>query len=95
MDVPTKCPRVAARSLPATAGVYRFRDAVGRALYLGRAGNLRRRVTSYWANLGDRRHLAAMMRWVARVEAVACASEHEAAWLERNLLERHLPPGNR
>ena len=35
MDVPTKCPRVAARSLPATAGVYRFRDAVGRALYLG------------------------------------------------------------
>jgi excinuclease ABC subunit C len=36
-----------------------------------------------------------MVDRIAKVEAVECASEHEAAWLERNLLERHLPPWNR
>jgi excinuclease ABC subunit C len=75
--------------------VYRFRDADGQALYLGRAVSLRRRVASYWRDLGDRPHLSAMVRAIARIEAVECASEHEAAWLERNLLERQLPPWNR
>src|SRR5262245_16505638 len=36
-----------------------------------------------------------MVTRIARVEAVACDSEHEAAWLERNLLERELPYWNR
>jgi excinuclease ABC subunit C len=36
-----------------------------------------------------------MVRAIASVEAVECASEHEAAWLERSLLEQHLLPWNR
>ena len=36
-----------------------------------------------------------MVARVARVEAVPCDSAHEAAWLERNLLERRKPPWNR
>lgn len=36
-----------------------------------------------------------MVAAVARIEAVVCASRHEAAWLERNLLEVALPPWNR
>jgi excinuclease ABC subunit C len=81
--------------LPHAPGVYRFRDAAGHVLYLGRAVNLRRRVLSYWADLGDRAHLAAMVDKITQVEAVVCDSAHEAAWLERNLLERRLPPWNR
>jgi excinuclease ABC subunit C len=81
--------------LPLAPGVYRFRDGAGRVLYLGRAVNLRRRVASYWGDLGDRRHLAVMVARIARIEAVPCDSAHEAAWLERNLLERRLPPWNR
>jgi excinuclease ABC subunit C len=76
-------------------GVYRFRDARGRVLYVGRAVNLRRRVTSYWGDLRDRRHLRRMVPQIDRIEAVACTSEHEAAWLERNVLERSLPRWNR
>jgi excinuclease UvrABC nuclease subunit len=60
-------------------------------LYLGRSVSLRRRVASYWGDLGDRGHLAAMVARIARVEAVPCDSAHEAAWLERNLLERRKP----
>jgi excinuclease ABC subunit C len=85
----------AAAALPLTPGVYRFRDQAGRVLYIGRAVSLRRRVQSYWRDLGDRAHLAPMVARIARVEAVPCDSAHEAAWLERNLLERRLPPWNR
>src|SRR6266571_1122014 len=81
--------------LPPGPGVYRFRDRAGRVLYVGRAVSLRRRVPSYWGDLGDRGHLAPMVARIATVEAVACDSAHEAAWLERNLLQRHRPPWNR
>ena len=88
-------PRDQVARLPPGPGVYRFRDASERVLYLGRAVSLRRRVASYWGDLGDRGHLTAMVARIARVEAVPCASAHEAAWLERNLLRRYKPPWNR
>jgi excinuclease ABC subunit C len=81
--------------LPLGPGVYRFRDATGRILYLGRATSLRRRVASYWSDLGGRAHLSPMVAKIAWVEAVACDSAHEAAWLERNLLQARKPPWNR
>jgi excinuclease ABC subunit C len=91
----TVTPRASAARLPPAPGVYRFRDARGKILYIGRARLLRRRVASYWTDLRDRAHLAPMVARIERVEAVVCASEHEAAWLERNLLEHRLPRWNR
>jgi excinuclease UvrABC nuclease subunit len=88
-------PRAAVPRLPNGPGVYRFRDGAGRVLYIGRAGSLRRRVGSYWGDLGDRPHLARMVAQIGRVEAVCCASQPEAAWLERLLLERSIPRWNR
>ncbi|HEY1639278.1 MAG TPA: hypothetical protein VGG35_01195 [Streptosporangiaceae bacterium] len=91
---PAGVPAAVAR-LPAGPGVYRFADARGRVLYIGRATSLRSRVASYWLDLRDRGHLAPMVARVAAIRAVACASVHEAAWLERNLLAAGLPPWNR
>lgn len=93
--VTTGRPREAIAQLPHAPGIYRFRDAQGRCLYIGRAVDLRRRVGSYWGDLRGRGHLRAIVARVAAVEALHCDSEHEAAWLERCLLERRLPPGNR
>ena len=81
--------------MPTGPGVYRFRDASGKALYIGRAADLRRRVASYWGGLRDRPRLRRMVVRVERVEALLCHSEHEAAWLERNLLEQSKPRWNR
>jgi len=81
--------------LPAEPGVYRFRDDRGRALYIGRAGDLRRRVSSYWGDLRGRSHLRRMVPQIARIEALVCGSEHEAAWAERLLLEQRMPRWNR
>jgi excinuclease ABC subunit C len=92
---PRTTPREAVARLPMAPGVYRFRDAAGQVLYLGRAVSLRRRVASYWGDLGGRRHLSLMVARIAGIEAVACDSAHEAAWLERNLLRESLPPWNR
>jgi excinuclease ABC subunit C len=81
--------------LPTEPGVYRFRDDRGRALYIGRAGDLRRRVSSYWGDLRGRSHLRRMMPQIVGIEALVCASEHEAAWVERMLLEHRKPRWNR
>ena len=91
----TELARGTVSKLPPSPGVYRFRDARGRVLYIGRATDLRHRVGSYWSDLGDRGHLSAMVRRIVAIEAVACDSQHEAAWLERNLLEMTLPRWNR
>jgi excinuclease ABC subunit C len=52
-------------------------------------------VQSYWTHLGDRPRLRRMVDRIDRVEAVWCDSDHEAAWLERNLLEHSKPRWNR
>lgn len=81
--------------LPAGPGVYRFRDHRGVSMYIGRATNLRTRTASYWGTLKGRARLRRMVSQIAAVEALECASVHEATWLERNLLERGLPRFNR
>lgn len=81
--------------LPREPGVYRFRDARHRVIYLGRATDLRARTRSYWGNVGDRQHLRRMVPRIAYLEALVCDSVHEAMWLERNLLHRTLPGWNR
>jgi excinuclease ABC subunit C len=75
--------------------VYLFRDAGGRVVYVGRSRNLAARVRSYWSDLRDRPHLRRMVARVAWVEPVICESEHEAAFLESDLLERHPTRYNR
>jgi len=82
-------------ALPPLPGVYRFRDRRDRVLYVGRAADLRSRVRSYWGSLPERRHLRRMVSQVERIEAIVCQSRHEAAWLERSVLEHRMPRWNR
>lgn len=81
--------------LPHEPGVYVLRDGRGRVVYVGRSRDLATRVRSYWVDLKDRSHLARMLPRVEWVEPVVCASEHEAAFLESDLLERHPTRYNR
>lgn len=81
--------------MPARPGVYLMRDERGRVIYIGRSGNLRARIRSYWGPLGGRRRLVRMRERVVWVEPVILASEHEAAFLERHLLHLRRPVYNR
>jgi excinuclease ABC subunit C len=97
MRLPEPLPAVkrALKLLPHRPGVYLMRDERGRVIYVGRSGDLANRVRSYWTDLRDRPHLVRMLPRVAWLEPVVCASEHEAAFLESDLLDRHRSRYNR
>ncbi|MGE3620420.1 MAG: DEDD exonuclease domain-containing protein [Acidimicrobiia bacterium] len=80
--------------LPRAPGVYTFRDPQGRALYVGKATNLRTRVRSYFSS-DDRRKIGPMLREAASIDHVRCSSPLEAAVLEVRTIHALLPRYNR
>jgi excinuclease ABC subunit C len=83
------------KALPPRPGVYLFRDAGGRVLYVGKAKSLRARVRSYFQRGGDgRRGIAGLVPRVADVETIVTANEAQALHVEQNLIKRHRPPFN-
>ena len=82
-----------ASSLPAASGVYLFKDARGRVLYVGKADSLRDRVRSYFGPSLDVRHVRLLER-ADRLEYVRTGSVAEAFLLENNLIKQHKPRYN-
>jgi len=81
-------------SLPSGPGVYRMIDAAGTVIYVGKARNLKARVTNY-ARAGN--HPARIMRLIAAtaaMEFVTVRTEAEALLLEANLIKRFRPRYN-
>lgn len=81
-------------SLPLTPGVYIYKDAAGRILYVGKARALRRRVLSYFREEGLPAKTAAMLRHAATVETLSTTTEKEALLLEASLIKKHRPRYN-
>jgi len=87
--------RERARRVPTGPGVYRWIDAAGGVLYVGKAANLRARVRSYLARRGDGRPLVhLLMRRAADVEVIATTTPEEALLLENTLIKQERPPYN-
>ena len=83
------------KALPPKPGVYLFRDAGGKILYVGKAKSLRPRVRSYFQQSGDTRSgIAGMVTRIADLEVIVTGNEVEALHLEQNLVKRHRPPFN-
>ncbi|MBI2708758.1 MAG: DEDD exonuclease domain-containing protein [Actinobacteria bacterium] len=80
--------------LPRAPGVYLFRDAAGRVLYVGKATNLRARVRSYFSG-DERRKVGALLREAQRIDHRPCATTLEAAVREVRLIHAHQPRYNR
>jgi excinuclease ABC subunit C len=81
--------------LPTSSGVYVFKDAEDRVVYVGKAKNIRSRVASYFTRSGDGRpKIAELRERVRAIEFIVTKSETEALVLESNLIKRHRPRFN-
>lgn len=81
--------------LPEAAGVYTFRDAEGRPLYVGVSHDIRRRVRTYFTSSEQRPRMTEMVGIAQEVTAIVCATDLEARIRELRLIAQWKPPYNR
>ncbi|HMK34350.1 MAG TPA: excinuclease ABC subunit UvrC [Desulfomonilaceae bacterium] len=83
------------KNLPPSPGVYLMSDRKGKVLYVGKAGNLRNRVRSYFVSGGDERYrIQYLMQRVDSIRTILTENEKEALILENNLIKQHRPKYN-
>jgi len=82
-------------TIPTGPGIYKFIDPEGVILYVGKAKNLRNRLSSYF---GDKKYQLAktkvMVRHARHIEFTLVETEHDSLLLENNLIKKHLPRYN-
>ncbi len=82
------------KSIPKTSGVYQFFDAKDGVLYVGKAKNLQKRVTSYTKENGLSPRISRMIFLAQKIEIIQTENEVEALLLEHNLIKKLQPKFN-
>jgi excinuclease ABC subunit C len=80
-------------SLPQRPGVYQFVDISGTIIYIGKASNLRKRVTSYFSK-NQTGKTEALLKRTHNIRHIVVDSESDALLLENNLIKKHQPRYN-
>ncbi|HMA04540.1 MAG TPA: excinuclease ABC subunit UvrC, partial [Methanomicrobiales archaeon] len=80
--------------IPSSPGCYLFRDEKGTILYIGKAKDLKKRVSSYFQRSSPDSRIRAMVAKVDSVDFMVTDNEVEALVLENNLIKRHQPRYN-
>lgn len=82
------------RQIPEEPGVYQYFDKNGTVIYVGKAKNLRRRVTSYFQKEHEWLKTRQLVRHIADIRYVVVPSEQDAFLLENNLIKQYQPHYN-
>ncbi|QIA09888.1 excinuclease ABC subunit UvrC [Draconibacterium halophilum] len=80
--------------LPNKPGIYQYFDQSNTIIYIGKAKNLRKRVSSYFTKNHDHRKTALLVRNIADIKHMVVESEQDALLLENNLIKKYQPRYN-
>ncbi|MDO4497317.1 MAG: excinuclease ABC subunit UvrC [Bacteroidales bacterium] len=80
--------------LPDSPGVYRYLDAEGTIIYVGKAKNLKRRVSSYFTKEHESRRTANLVRQIYDLKYIVVNTENDALNLENRMIKQHQPKYN-
>ena len=82
------------QNIPNDAGVYQYFDKEGKILYVGKAKNLKKRVSSYFQKQDQNGKTKVLVRKIATIQTIVVASEMDALLLENSLIKKHQPRYN-
>lgn len=94
MNAPPEIVRDKISRMPATPGVYSYYDAQGTVIYVGKAVNLRRRVSSYFNRNHDVVRTNLLLRAIADVSYIVVPTEQDALNLENSMIKEYKPRYN-
>ena len=80
--------------LPQQPGIYQYFDSSGTIIYIGKAKNLKKRVSSYFSKQHEHRKTALLVRNIADIKHMVVESEQDALLLENNLIKKYQPRYN-
>ena len=83
--------KVILKTLPEKPGVYKHIDSEGQILYVGKAKNLKKRVTSYFSKKHSEERLRMLVRRVSNIEVIVTNTEFDALLLENTLIKKIQP----
>ncbi|HCC30417.1 MAG TPA: excinuclease ABC subunit C, partial [Marinilabiliales bacterium] len=86
--------REKASLLPDNPGVYQYFDTSGEIIYVGKAKNLKKRVSSYFTKFHDSAKTRVLVKKIAEIRHIVVDSEQDALLLENNLIKKYQPRYN-
>ena len=81
-------------TLPEKPGVYQYFDKEGKIIYVGKAKNLKKRVSSYFTKKHDSPKVSVLVKQIANLKYIVVDTEEDALLLENNLIKEHQPRYN-